>query len=453
MSELTPNKTWLFKKPPTTLPMPGINTAIEDRPLRLISPPGGLVMRLLIAGFDPHQRDRMREPSALDYVPCYEIDEPISSFSIGQVIRSNHERFVEGSLIAGLLPISQYGVIPGEMIDIGDAAAPILWRVTNDYNLDLKHYVGTLGLAGMTAWNSFYGLVKPVSGETIWINAASSSVGQLVVQLAKIEGMRVIASVSSDDKLDYVLNELGADVGFNYRQEPIQDALKRLAPDGLDVVFDNIGGDHFQAAIENMKWFGRIICCGMASQYNQPVNKSYGVTNLGEIVRRRIKIQGFVYSDENIFGNVDNFWKTVPRWISEGKIKSRYTEFEGIKNVDQAFISMFTGGSFGKTIVRINDLKDLAKAIAAGLTSNYSNAPTKPEEWWQISLMYTALIDYWALTGDDQYNAMTKQNIVGQIASKSDFMSANQTSYKTNSEQASWALAAMNAAEAGLDSS
>lgn len=156
------------------------------------------MVKLLIAGFDPHQRDRMREPSALDYVPCYEIDESISNFSIGQVIYSNHERFVEGSLIAGLLPTSQYGLIPKEMIDIGDATAPILWKVTNDYNLDLKHYVRTLGLAGMTAWNSFYGLVKPVLGETIWINGASSSVGQLVVQLAKIEGMRVVASVSSD---------------------------------------------------------------------------------------------------------------------------------------------------------------------------------------------------------------------------------------------------------------
>lgn len=265
MAELVPNKTWVFKKPPTELPQPGINTIIEDQPLKLVPPPGGLVIKLLIAGLDPHQRDRMRGPGLADYVPGYENNEPITNFSIAKVIRSDNEAFENGSLIAGSLPIAEYGLIPKELIDARAMASPLVWKVDNDYNLDLKHYVGTLGLAGMTAWNSFYGLVKPAKGETIWVNAASSSVGEIVVQLAKIEGMRVIASVSSDEKLDYVLNELGADAGFNYRKENVNDALKRLAPDGLDVVFENVGGNHFQAAIENMKWFGRIISCGAVS--------------------------------------------------------------------------------------------------------------------------------------------------------------------------------------------
>ena len=262
MSETVPNKTWVFKKPPTELPQPGINTIIENRPLQLVPTPGGLVIKLLTAGFDPHQRDRMRGAGLVDYVPGYMTNEPITNFSIAKVIRSDNDTFEEGSLIAGSLPIAEYGLVPKELIEARAMASPLVWKVTNKYHLDIKHFVGTLGLAGMTAWNSFYGLVKPVKGETIWVNAASSSVGELVVQLAKIEGMRVIASVSSDDKLDYVVNELGADVGFNYRKEPSNDALKRLAPDGLDVVFENVGGDHFQAAIENMKWFGRIISCG-----------------------------------------------------------------------------------------------------------------------------------------------------------------------------------------------
>jgi NADPH-dependent curcumin reductase CurA len=259
------NKTWVFKQSPSGLPEPGVHTTFEDRPLSLVAPPGGLVIKLLTAGLDPHQRDRMRGAGNVDYVPGYEVNEPITNFSIAKVIRSDNEAFEEGSLIAGSLPIAEYGIIPKELIDARAMASPLVWKVSNDYNLDVKHYVGTLGLAGMTAWNSFYGLVKPVKGETIWVNAASSSVGEVVVQLAKIEGMKVIASVSSDDKLDYVVNELGADVGFNYRKEPVGKALKRLAPDGLDVVFENVGGDHFQAAIENMKWFGRIISCGTVS--------------------------------------------------------------------------------------------------------------------------------------------------------------------------------------------
>ncbi|CAG8177559.1 unnamed protein product [Penicillium olsonii] len=357
MTEQVNNKTWVFKCPPTGLPEPGINTTIEQRPLELVPTPGGLVIKLLTAGLDPHQRDRMRGPGLVDYVPGYVNDEPITNFSIAKVIRSDNDTFEEGSLIAGSLPIAEYGLVPKELIEARAMASPLVWKVTNDYHLDLKHFVGTLGLAGMTAWNSFYGLVKPVKGETIWVNAASSSVGELVVQLAKIEGMRVIASVSSDEKLEYVVNELGADVGFNYRKEPVSDALKRLAPGGLDVVFENVGGDHFQAAIENMKWFGRIISCGTASQYNKPLEEQYAVTNISEIFRRRIRIQGFIFWDENIFpDNIDNFRATMPKWISGGKIKSRYTEFEGIEQADAAFLSMFSGGSFGKTVLKISDL-------------------------------------------------------------------------------------------------
>ena len=268
MTETVPNKTWVFQQAPTGLLEPGVNTKIEDRPLELVPPPRGLVIKLLVAGLDPHQRDRMRGPGLVDYVPGYEPNEVITNFSIGKVIRSENDAYEEGSLIAGSLPISEYGIIPVELIDARPMAAPLVWKIVNKYNLDLKHYVGTLGLAGMTAWNSFYGLVKPVKGETIWVNAASSSVGEVVVQLAKKEGLTVIASVSSDEKLDYVINELGADSDFNYNKESLDSALKRLAPEGLDVVFENVGGDHLQAAIDNMKWFGRIISCGAVSTFN-----------------------------------------------------------------------------------------------------------------------------------------------------------------------------------------
>ena len=265
---IPPNKTWVFKKPPTNLPEPGITTAIENRPLQLVPPPGGLIVKLLTAGLDPHQRDRMRGVGQVSYVPGYEINQPITNFSIGEIIRSDDDElgFEQGTLIAGMLPIAQYGAIPRSALEARMGAAPLLWKVENEYLLPLKHFVGSLGLAGMTAWNGFYGLVKPVKGQTIWVNGASGSVGEVVVQLAKMEEMQVIASVSSEDKLNYVMNELGADAAFNYhREESISGALRRLAPGGLDVVFENVGGGHFQAAVENMKCFGRIISCGMVS--------------------------------------------------------------------------------------------------------------------------------------------------------------------------------------------
>lgn len=262
------SKSWIFKQPPVGLLEPGVTTAIEDHPLQLTPTPGGVVFKLLVAGMDPHQRDRMLGPGLVHYVPGYVTGEVITNFSLGTIIESDNDAFPKGSLIAGILPISEYGLIPKEVIDARPAGSPLVWKVTNEYSLELKHFVGALGLAGMTAWNAFHGLVKPVKGQsqTIWVNAATSSVGELIVQLAKMEGMKVIASAGSDDKLDYVINELGADRAFNYQKEvSIQATLKQLAPDGLDFVFDNVGGDHMQAAIENMKWFGRIIVCGAVS--------------------------------------------------------------------------------------------------------------------------------------------------------------------------------------------
>ncbi|TWU77396.1 hypothetical protein ED733_006226 [Metarhizium rileyi] len=355
MAETVRNTTWVYKNPPTALLEPGVTTVIENRPVQLVAPPGGVVVKLLVAGMDPHQRDRMRGVGNVTYVPPYEKEDPVSNFSIGKVIRTETPEYEEGDLIAGMLPISEYAVIPPEFLNFKVFSTPVLRKVTNHYNLDLKYYVGTLGMAGMTAWNSFYGHVKPRPGETIWVNAASSSVGEMVVQLAKMEGMRVIASVSSEEKLRWVVDELGADAGFNYRKEPVDAALKRLAPDGLDVVYEMVGGDHLQAAIENMKFFGRIISCGTASQYNKPPEEQYGITNTSEIFRRRIKIQGFMFHDQDIFSNIISFSMTMPRLIAEGKIKSRYTMFEGINQAEKAFLSMFTGGSFGKTALKISD--------------------------------------------------------------------------------------------------
>lgn len=192
--------------------------------------------------------------------------------------------------------------------------------------------------------------------------------------------MRVIGSVSSEDKAKYVIEQLGADECFNYTKEPCGDALKRLAPDGLDVVYENVGGDHFQAAIDNMKWFGKIIVCGMVSggllartghspglwtpsltlsqvsQYNKKPEEKYGVTNLDDIFRKRILIQGFIYWDHEIYnGNIDAFWEKMPRWISEGGIKTRTTRFEGFDKAQEAFLSLFTGKTFGKATLKVAD--------------------------------------------------------------------------------------------------
>lgn len=349
------NKSLIFKRIPEGLIKKDVDMALEDKPLELTPPPKGIVAKTLLLGFDPHMRDRMKGPTFESYIPGYVQEKPIQSFMVAQVIKSDNEDYPEGQLLAGLLPFCEYNVVPVEYLEFKSQTtiAPLVSKVDNKYNIDLSNWVGSLGVAGQTAWVSFYGLVKPKKGETIWVNAASSTVGEIVVQLAKREGMRVIGSVSSDEKAEYV-KSLGADECFNYTKETCDAALKRLAPEGLDVVYENVGGDHFQAALTNMKWFGRIIVCGMVSEYNKPPSEQFGVTNLAEIFRRRINIQGFVFQDHNVYDdNIDKFWELMPKWIADGSVKARVTRFDGMESAQDAFLSLFNGNTFGKATVKV----------------------------------------------------------------------------------------------------
>ncbi|KUI67860.1 NADP-dependent alkenal double bond reductase P2 [Cytospora mali] len=351
------NKTLVYKQVPQGAMKQDVDMVFETQTLDITKPPPkGLIVKTIVVGFDPHMRDRMRGPTFESYVPGYVPDEPMSAFSVAKVIKSDNEKFKEGEIIAGVFPIAEYGVIPELLIEWKPMASHMVWKVDNKYNIDLAHWVGALGLAGMTAWNSFYGLIKPKKGETIWVNAASGAVGEIVVQLAKKEGMRVIGSVSSDDKKEYVLKELGADECFNFNKESCDAALKRLAPEGLDAVYENVGGEHFEAAISNIKWFGRIIVCGMVAEYNKLPHEKYHVKNLDDIFRKRILIQGFIYWDFNIYPqNIDKFFELLPKWIADGSVKTRATNFQGIDRAQEAFLSLFNGKTFGKATLRVSE--------------------------------------------------------------------------------------------------
>ncbi|CAN8097788.1 unnamed protein product [Discula destructiva] len=348
------SKTLVYKRVPEGMIKPNVDMVFEDREVSLTPPPKGMVVKILTVGFDPHMRDRMRGPTFASYVSGYDFDQPMNTFSVARVVKSDHSKFQDGDLIAGVLPIAEYGVVPEALIEYKPMASYLIWKVDNKYNLDMGAFVGPLGLAGQTAWNSFYGLVKPEKGKTIWVNAASSAVGEIVVQLAKKEGMHVIGSVSTDEKAAYVVDVLGADACFNYTKEPCTDALKRLAPEGLDVVYENVGADHFEAAIANIKWFGRIIVCGMVAAYNATPEEQYRVKNLSDIFRKRILIQGFIFWDHNIYEpHMGAFWETMPRLIADGSVKARTTPFDGFDNAQEAFLSVFNGKTFGKATLKV----------------------------------------------------------------------------------------------------
>ena len=245
---------------PTGVPEPGKHLAVEDRPFDVNqdAPQGGLVLEILYASYDPYLRGRMRDPSVKSYSPPFELNGPVLNGTLARVLKSAHPDFQQGDLVKAFLPIAEYGVV-------ADPAAAGVKKIQNPANLDLGMFLGPLGMPGLTAYSGLQKIGRPKAGETIFISSAAGAVGQVVGQLAKHQGLRVIGSVGSDAKLDFIVKELGFDAGFNYKKESPFDALPRLAPEGIDIYFENVGGDHLDAALANMNTGGRIPVCGMVS--------------------------------------------------------------------------------------------------------------------------------------------------------------------------------------------
>ena len=259
------SKSLILASHPTELPVPGEHLVIEAKEFDLTAPPppGGLVLKTNYVSFDPYLRGRMR-PSTKSYVAGFQLGEPLDNNSILTVVKSDNERFKEGDVVFGGAKFSEYQVITKERADIESTTAGHggFSKIVNPLGLDEKLFLGALGMSGLTAYSSFYEIGKPKKGEVIFISAASGAVGQIVGQLAKREGLKVIGSVGSEKKLKFIKEELGFDAGFNYKTESTPDALQRilkeLGEEGLGIYYDNVGGEQLDAAIGAMNVFGKI---------------------------------------------------------------------------------------------------------------------------------------------------------------------------------------------------
>ncbi|MCJ1295417.1 hypothetical protein MMC34_006980 [Xylographa carneopallida] len=347
------NKALIFAKPPTTFPIPGEHVTIEDRPLDLDAtelPPDGVLTKQIYASFDPYLRGKLRLPSTKYYAPPFDLHAPLANHAIAKILKSANPKFRPGDLVVGVLPIAEYSVVPA-------AQATALTPLANPYGLPLSVFVGALGMPGLTAYSSLYAIGKPKRGETIFVSAASGAVGQIVGQIAKHEGLRVIGSVGSDEKLDFTVKELGFDGGFNYKKEKPGQALARLAPKGVDIYYDNVGGEQLEAALDAMADWGRIVACGMISGYNEQPEKRYGVKNLFHVIGKRLTMQGFVVPDANMGPKYrEEFIENIAKWIHDGSFKVKEDVTVGIDNAATAFVGMLEGKNFGKAVLKIADL-------------------------------------------------------------------------------------------------
>lgn len=286
------NKALIFADFPSGFPEIGKHLKVESSEFDIDQEPprDGITVKVHYVSFDPYQRGRMRKPEIKSYAPPFDLGKPVTNSAIVSVIKSANSKFKEGQVLYAVRTnTEEYSVL-------GKEEAESCEVLKNEYNLDPKLFIGALGMPGLTAYSSFYAIAQPKKGETIFISAASGAVGQLVGQLAKHEGLTVIGSVGDDKKLEFITKELGFDGGFNYKKEKPLEALQRLAPDGIDIYYENVGGEQLEAAIAHMKNKGRIVACGMISQYNLPPEKSYGVKNLMQIVGKRITMRGFIVS-------------------------------------------------------------------------------------------------------------------------------------------------------------
>jgi NADPH-dependent curcumin reductase CurA len=345
------NKGVIFKQAPTGLPVPGKDLVVEVREfdLEAAPPKGGVTTKNFYQSFDPYQRGRMRSPEKKSYSPPYTLGQPIANNTVAKILKSDCSKFKPGDLVTGPIPCEEYS-------SLSEGYMELVNPIDNPYNLDLKIFVGALGMPGLTAYSSFYEIGKPVKGETIFISAASGAVGQLVGQLAKHEGLRVIGSVGSDEKLDFIIKELNFDGGFNYKKEKPLDALNRLAPQGVDIYYENVGGEQLEAALEAMNTWGRIIACGMVSEYSRNEGERYGIKNLMYIVSKRLTFKGFIVSDKNMGPPyAEERTKNVSKWLHDGSFKAKMSVTDGIDNAPDGFVGMLQGKNFGKAVLKIAD--------------------------------------------------------------------------------------------------
>ena len=287
---------------------------------------------------DPYMRGRMRAQGV--YAEPYALNKAMWGGAVGEIVESNAEGLKAGDTVLS----------GGAWQDKFVADGSTMSKLTPFDKDKLSLYLGTLGMPGMTAYVGLFRFGEPKAGETVFVSAASGAVGANVCQIAKRHGCRVIGSVGSNAKAQWLLDECGVDEVINYKTcGDLTKALAEAAPDGVDVYFENVGGEHLQAAINVMNPYGRIAACGMISSYNQ-AQPIPGPNNLILIVGKKIRINGFIVFDHNDMRA--QFLADMESWVSEGQIKTKETIVEGLDNAVDAFLALFTGDNFGKMIVK-----------------------------------------------------------------------------------------------------
>lgn len=320
---------------PIGLPKPS-DWSYETEEVRAIKK-GEVLVQIVYISLDPAMRGWMNDSRS--YIRPVGIGEVMRAITAGKIVASKHPKFQEGDYVTGTLGVQEYAISNGQgLIKVDTTFA------------NLPVYLGTLGMPGMTA---YFGLLvngQPKAGETVLVSAASGAVGSVVGQIAKIKGCRTVGIAGGPQKCQYLIDELGFDAAIDYKNEDTKDALKRTCPDGVDVYFDNVGGEILDTVLTRINMRARIVICGAISQYNSttPIK---GPSNYLSLLVFRARMEGMLVSD-----HVKEYPKAVKEmagWMAEGKLKTKEYIVEGLETFPQTMLRLFSGEKLGKLILKI----------------------------------------------------------------------------------------------------
>ncbi|MEV7086938.1 NADP-dependent oxidoreductase [Streptomyces sp. NPDC093085] len=330
-------RAWHLVARPHGWPRPG---DVELRDVPVTAPgEGRILVRNRYFSVDPYMRSRMNDVKS--YVAPYELDRPMEGGAVGEVIASGSDRFAVGDQVLHGLGWREFSEVSAEhATKVDPSRAP------------LSSYLGVLGSTGLTAYAGLFEIASFQEGDAVFVSGAAGAVGSQVGQFARLKGAsRVIGSAGSDEKVKLLVEEYGFDAAFNYKDGPVREQLKAAAPDGIDVYFDNVGGEHLEAAISRLNLHGRVTICGMISQYNS-TEPPAAPRNLALVIGKRLRIQGMIVTDH--LGLRPRFVEDVAGWLASGELKYNETVVEGVENGFDAFLGVLRGDNTGKMVVSLD---------------------------------------------------------------------------------------------------